>query len=158
MTKTKLNPRQKRFCKEYLIDLNATQAAVRSGYSKKTATEQASRLLTNVNISQEVKKLVDARSVKTEIKADDVLNEIKKMAFANMLDYMTPDNEGGAFIDLSKLTRDQAAAIHTLEVESYWDKHLKRLVKKIKFKLADKYRGQELLGHDQRNKYLAFYL
>jgi hypothetical protein len=43
-----LTPKQARFVQEYLIDLNATQAAIRVGYSKKTATEQASRLLTNV--------------------------------------------------------------------------------------------------------------
>src|SRR5262249_53478937 len=50
--KGELTPKQERFVQEYLVDLNATQAAIRAGYSKKTATEQASRLLTNVKVSE----------------------------------------------------------------------------------------------------------
>ena len=57
-----LNDKQQRFCDEYLIDLNATQAAIRSGYSKKTAKEQGSRLLSNVN----VKAYIDARMKEKE--------------------------------------------------------------------------------------------
>lgn len=64
----KLTPRQQRFCDEYLIDLNATQAAIRAGYSKKTAKEQGSRLLSNVNI----KSYIDERleTIKSEKIAD----------------------------------------------------------------------------------------
>jgi phage terminase small subunit len=57
MTERKLTPKQERFCLEYLRDLNATQAAARAGYSKKTANEQGARLLVNVNISEEIKRL-----------------------------------------------------------------------------------------------------
>ena len=57
-----LNEKQQRFADEYLIDLNATQAAIRSGYSKKTAKEQGSRLLSNVN----VKAYIDARMAEKE--------------------------------------------------------------------------------------------
>ena len=142
----KLTKKQECFCLEYIIDLNGTQAAIRAGYSQKTAGSIAEENLKKPEIKKEVQKHLDARRVRTEVKADDVIEEIKKMAFSNMLDYMTISEDGGAFIDLSKLTRDQAAAIVQLEVESYWDKDLKRQVKKIKFKLADKYKGQELLG------------
>lgn len=146
----KLTPKQKLFCKEYLIDLNATQAAIRSGYSEKTAYSQGQRLLKNVEAKRLIQNLMDKRAEKVEIKSDEILAEIKKMAFANMLDYMTIDKDGSAFVDLSKLTREQAAAISQLEVESYWDKDLKKTVKKIKFKLADKYKGQELLGRHRK--------
>ena len=63
-----LTPRQQRFCDEYLIDLNATQAAIRAGYSERTATEQGSRLLTKVN----VKSYIDERleTIKTNKIAD----------------------------------------------------------------------------------------
>lgn len=150
LKKKKFTKKMEAFCLEYIIDLNATQAAIRSGYSKKTSYSIGQRLLKDVEIQKKVQKLLDARRVRSEIKADDVINEIKKMAFSNMEDYMTVDDEGGAFVDLSKLTRDQAAAITQLEVESYWDKDMKKTVKKIKFKLADKYRGQELLGKHLR--------
>ena len=56
-----LTPKQERFVEEYLIDLNATQAAIRAGYSAKTAEAQGSRLLSNVNVSALVAdKHVDA--------------------------------------------------------------------------------------------------
>lgn len=54
-----MTPRQEKFCIEYLIDLNATQAAIRAGYSKKTAEALASRLLRNVNIRSRIKELQD---------------------------------------------------------------------------------------------------
>lgn len=53
----KITPKQQRFCDEYLVDLNATQAAIRAGYSAKTANEQAARLLAKVSI----KEFIDAR-------------------------------------------------------------------------------------------------
>lgn len=54
-----MTPRQEKFCVEYLIDLNATQAAIRAGYSKRTAEALASRLLRNVNIRGRIKELQD---------------------------------------------------------------------------------------------------
>ncbi len=70
MKSRKLTVKQKRFADEYLIDLNATQACIRAGYSQKTANEQGSRLLTNVNIKQylevELKKIDDNKIAKRE--------------------------------------------------------------------------------------------
>ncbi len=51
-----LTDRQERFCEEYLVDLNATQAAIRAGYSRKTANQQGSRLLVNVGIQTEIQQ------------------------------------------------------------------------------------------------------
>lgn len=72
-----LTPKQERFCEEYAIDLNGTQAAIRANYSEKTAAEQASRLLTNVKVQQRVAELKLAQSKRTEITADYVLNTIR---------------------------------------------------------------------------------
>lgn len=61
-----MNAKQKRFCEEYLIDCNATQAAIRAGYSAKTAKEQGVRLLTNVNLRTYIDQhLEEIRSEKT---------------------------------------------------------------------------------------------
>ena len=68
-----MTPKQKRFVEEYLIDLNATQAAIRAGYSKKTANPQGARLLANVSIKAALKEAQEARSERTEITADDVI-------------------------------------------------------------------------------------
>lgn len=69
----KLTPKQERFVQEYLVDLNATQAAIRAGYSAKTAREQASRLLSNVNVMEAVADGKAARTQRLEITQDQVL-------------------------------------------------------------------------------------
>ena len=108
---TKLNEKQKQFVREYLIDLNATQAAIRAGYSEKTARSQGQRLLTHVDIAAAIKVAQDERIERTEITADRVLEELAKIGFSNMQDYIRTTGEGDAFVDLSALTREQAAAI-----------------------------------------------
>lgn len=71
-----MNVKQKMFVKEYLIDLNATQAAIRAGYSKSTATKIAHQLLTKLDIQAAINHEVDARSKRVEISADYVLANI----------------------------------------------------------------------------------
>ena len=75
----KLTPRQSMFVKEYLVDLNGTQAAIRSGYSPRTANEQAARLLANVNISGAVAAGMAKRAAKVEINADYVLARLAEI-------------------------------------------------------------------------------
>lgn len=79
----KLTDKQKCFCEEYLVDLNATQAAIRAGYKSKTARSQGQRLLTNVYIQQYLQQLMDERSERTEITADRVLKELAAIAFSD---------------------------------------------------------------------------
>ncbi len=73
-----LTARQSRFVDEYLKDLNATQAAIRAGYSEKTARAQGQRLLTNVDIEAAVQERMNRRSERTHIDADFVINGIVK--------------------------------------------------------------------------------
>lgn len=79
-----LTEKQKRFCEEYLIDLNATQAALRAGYKEKTARSIASENLTKPDIQKYLKELMAERSERTEITADNVLKELEKVAFADI--------------------------------------------------------------------------
>ena len=78
-----LTARQQRFVDEYLIDLNATQAAIRAGYSAKTAEPQASRLLTNVKVSQAVAVAMNARAERLHVDADWVLRRWVEIAQAD---------------------------------------------------------------------------
>ena len=71
--------RQIRFVEEYLKDLNATQAAIRAGYSKKTARSQGARLLTNVDIAEAIQEAKEERSERTKIDQDYVLTNIQKV-------------------------------------------------------------------------------
>lgn len=83
----KMTDKQKRFCDEYLIDLNATQAAIRAGYSEKTAAEQGARLLINVKVQEYIQERKDKRIKRTEITQDMVLKELAIIAFSNATDY-----------------------------------------------------------------------
>jgi len=69
----KMTPKQQRFCDEYLIDLNATQAAIRAGYSEKTAKEQGSRLLTNVNVKLYIENRMEEKEKSLIADQDEVM-------------------------------------------------------------------------------------
>lgn len=135
-----LSPKQEQFCREYLVDLNATQAAMRSGYSPKTANEQGSRLLANVSVSARISKLRSEQAKRLDITADRVLKELGKLAFSNLGDYFKVQTDGSAVIDLSSLTPDQAAALQEITIDEYQDGkgETARQVKRIRIKLGDK--------------------
>lgn len=76
MAKDDLNPKQKQFCEEYLTDSNGTQAAIRAGYSPKTANEQAARLLANVSIQNYIRELQQKRSERLQYTQDDLLRDL----------------------------------------------------------------------------------
>lgn len=78
----KLNEKQNRFCREYIIDLNATQAAIRAGYSEKTAYSIGQRLLKKVECQELIQELMDERKKRTRLTADDVLERIDRIAKA----------------------------------------------------------------------------
>ena len=80
----KLTEKQKRFCEEYLVDLNATQAAIRAGYKEKTARSSASENLTKPDIQQYLRELIDKRSERTGIAADTVLLELERIALSDV--------------------------------------------------------------------------
>lgn len=90
----KLEEKQKMFCREYLVDFNGTQAAIRAGYSKKTANEQASRLLTKVNVQAYLKKLIENRNERTKITQDEVIADIIKVKDRCMQSEAVLDKEG----------------------------------------------------------------
>ena len=109
----KLEKRQQLFVDEYLIDLNATQAAIRAGYSPHTANEQGSRLLANVKVKNEIGKKMAVRSRRTGINQDRVLLEIAKIAFVNPIDVINMD-EATVY---NGADRDDTAAIASVKVK-----------------------------------------
>lgn len=83
-----LTAKMKQFAKEYIVDLNATQAAIRAGYSKKTAKSIGQENLTKPDLQRYIQKLMDERSQRTQITADRVLEEYAKIGFSNIADYL----------------------------------------------------------------------
>lgn len=82
-----LTEKQKRFVAEYLVDLNATQAAIRAGYSEKTAEQMGYQLLQKTSVQKAVQIAMKDRQQRTEITQDMVLDELGKVAFSKAADY-----------------------------------------------------------------------
>ena len=112
---SKLVEKQERFINEYLIDRNGTQAAIRAGYSPKTANEQASRLLANVNVQAELKKRMKAREKRTEITQDKVLKELATIGFCKITDYLSVVNGSLIVKDTSEIELDRIPAISRIK-------------------------------------------
>lgn len=141
----KLTRKQQKFVEEYLVDLNGAQAAIRAGYSAASAKEIACENLTKPHIAA----AIDAALAKTPgVTRTRIVNELALIGFSNMLDYIQPQPDGTAYVDLSQLTRDQAAAIGEVTVEDYVEGRGEdgRAVKRVKFKLSDKQGALEKLG------------
>lgn len=135
-----LTKRQERFAEEYLLDLNATQAAIRAGYKPDNADVTGPRLLTKSEVADAIRRAQEERSRRTEITVDSVLAELGRLGFANMLDFMEVGSDGIPRIDFAHITRDKAAALQELtleEVSTGIDDNL-RTTRRVKFKLADK--------------------
>ena len=80
----RITPKQQRFVTEYLIDLNATQAAIRAGYSRKTAQQQGSRLLTNVVVKRAIAAHQDRQLKAVEVRIEDVLHDLRAIAHTDL--------------------------------------------------------------------------
>jgi len=110
---SKLTPKQSAFIDEYMVDLNATQAAIRAGYSEKTARSQGQRLLTNVDIANELQKRIDKRSERTEVTQDMVIDELAKIGFSNVQKLVTSH---GGVINVEDMDEAVAASISSIEI------------------------------------------
>ena len=112
--KTKsLTPKQQCFVEEYLVDLNATQAAIRAGYSEKTAEQQGARLLGNVKVRAAIDAGKQARTERTETDQDKVLQELKRLVYS---DVRACFNEDGSLKPITEWPDEAAAAVSSIEV------------------------------------------
>lgn len=130
-----LTAKQARFVAEYLIDLNATQAAIRAGYSKKTAQMIGFENLSKPIISEALSERMRAREARTEITQDRVLQEYAKLAF---LDPRRFYDESGALIPVNLLPADVAAALVGVDVTDTYDKESNAVITTKKVKFIDK--------------------
>ncbi len=144
--KSKLNHRQYKFIQEYLIGRNATQAAILAGYSKRTAQEQSSRLLSNVMIATAISDAQKKCEIRTEITQDRILRELACFAFLDPKDLYEDDGSLKLIKDMPESAR---RAIAGLEVTEIFDnakddqKQAIGLLKKIR--LIPKQQGLDLL-------------
>lgn len=132
-----LTKKQKRFIDEYLIDLNATQAAIRAGYSPGTAQQIGSENLSKPVIRARLDKAIAERSKRTGVNADRVIMELAKIAFVNAEDVIDMDT---ATVKAGALPED-TAAIQSVKLKTFGEDGIEREIK-----MADKLKALELLG------------
>ena len=137
----KLSPKQKIFVSEYLVDLNAKQAAIRAGYSEKTAEVQGSRLLGNVKVAAVIREKLEKRASRLEITAERLDQEAARIAF---FDIRKLYREDGSLKPVSELDEDTARALSCLDVQVVGSEE-KGSSTVLKYKTASKEKGLELL-------------
>lgn len=135
-----LTDKQEMFCREYLVDLNATQAAIRAGYSDKTAQEQSSRLLSNVMVQNRISVLKSERNEQVGVDAAYVLRRLTEIDQMDVLDVLLANGELKPVKDWPKVWRTTISGMDVTEMAD----HSAGLLKKIKW--PDKVKNLELLG------------
>lgn len=139
----KLTPKQQRFVAEYLIDLNATQAAIRAGYSQRTARSVASENLTKPDISQEIARQQAQRSDRVEVTQDWVVRELQRIAAS---DPRKLYDKHGQLKPITELDDDSAASLAGVEIESMATEEGETPIRVRKVKRWEKTKALELLG------------
>lgn len=135
----KLTEKQQRFVDEYLIDLNATQAAIRAGYSAKTAQEQGSQNLSKLMVQQAIAEQMAERSRRTGVNQDRVVLELARIAFVKITDIV--DSEGKI---KSTASDDDLACIESVKYKGSESETSSSVEREVK--LSSKLKALELLG------------
>ena len=135
-----MTDKQKRFCEEYLVDLNATQAAIRAGYSANSAQQTGSENLLKPVIRARVDQMLADRSARTGVNADRVVRELAKIAFMKGTDVI--DTETGNVRE--DATDDDRACIAAVKVKQVNGADFTSVEHEIR--LCDKVKALELLG------------
>lgn len=142
--KRTLTPKQAKFCVEYLVDLNATQATIRAGYSARTAGHKASALVVDSCIQERIAEL-RIKLQETTISPKDVLDELSKIGFSNIQSFIGGENE---IKDISELTAETAAAVESIQSDIRHDSGKSDgYTEKVKIKLCSKLGALEKIGN-----------
>ena len=136
----KLTDKQAAFVAEYLVDLNATQAAIRAGYSERTAYRIGAELLHKTSVAEAIAAGQAKRAQRVEITADRVVAELAKIAFADPRDLMEWGPDGVKLKASADLTEEQAASVAEVSETTTKDGG------SLKLKKHDKVKALELLG------------
>lgn len=136
-----LTPKQLAFCREYLVDLNATAAAIRAGYSPRTAKQTGHELMHDrPSVQACITKLQEERARRVEITSDAVVKELAKIAFGDPRKVMTWGPGGVALKSSGELTDDEAAMVSEVSETTTKDGG------SLKLKTCDKIKALELIG------------
>lgn len=140
-----LSDREKRFCEEYIIDLNGTQALLRvsNRMTRQSASTESSRLLKLDRIQKRLSELRAEQSKRTAVTADRVIAELARVAF---FDLGSAYNDEGALLDVPEMPEDVRRALQGIKIFEEFGENKKKIGETRELKPADKVRALELLG------------
>ena len=141
-----MNPRQQHFVQEHLIDPNPTRAAIRAGYSKKTARSIGQENLTKPDIAQAIQRAQAKRSERLQVTADDVAQELALIGFGDVGDFFGPD---GNLLDVNELSHNAKRRLGSVEVlreHTHTNGDVHTVEQTLKIKPWDKIRALDLPG------------
>ena len=121
---TELEDKQERFCQEYIIDLNATQAAIRAGYSPKTARQIASQNLSKLNIQERISELKKDARERNDLTLDKLIQELSKIAFFKLSDVIGEDGELLPVNEWSESAKASISSLDILEIKDSSGNHI----------------------------------
>jgi phage terminase small subunit len=153
----KLRPKHRLFVHEYLVDMNGARAAIRAGYSKRTAKEQAAQLLTKLNIKRAIRAAMRKREKRLEITADKWLRELAIIGFSDLKDYLDINEDTGAIRSkgFNEMPEGASRALESIKEDRMIREDAKGndsiINEKVTFKLHDKLGALEKIG-----KHLGF--
>ncbi len=142
----RLSSKQQRFVDEFLVDLNATQAAIRAGYSPKTAKSIGSENLTKPDIQAYIQERRKEAQKRAELTLDDILAEYKRIAFTGMSKFLRINENNEPEIDLSNCTPEDLDLLTEATTEAFTEGEGIRVVRKVKIKPMDRLKALESLG------------
>jgi phage terminase small subunit len=152
MNKKKLSAKQERFCQEYLVDLNATQAAICAGYNKKTAYAIGHENLRKPKIQKRISEAMKKRQERTEITQDRVLRELALIGFSDLKNFIDIDENTGAIKakGFDQMPGETSRALESINEDRVIKEDANgeqvTVYDKVKFKTYSKIRALELLG------------
>lgn len=140
---------QKKFCDEYLIDLNATKAykvAYPNCKKDETANAASSRMLRNVKVQEYISERMKQREQRTEVTQDMVIKELAKIAFLDIRKLYTENGQLKNIADMDSETAGAISSLETLEEYEGYGNNREKIGDTQKVKLLDKTKALELLG------------
>ena len=120
--KPRFNAKQMAFMRSYVVNQNATQAAIEAGYSKKTAYSQGQRLLKKVEVKSMIDSVIAKVAERQQVRAEEVIAHTKYIGLSNMFDYILYDDDGHPYFDLKKIEKRDfmvGAAVSSTKIRRY---------------------------------------
>jgi phage terminase small subunit len=146
MKKQGLNPRQRRFVREYVVDLNATQAAIRAGYSPENSDQIGPRLVGQSKIKAAIREETERLEAKHEITIDRTLRELALIGYSSITDYSVDENGELQLKNKANFGSERAVSSIECKRKSRFDRHGQEIVETdIKIRLWDKLNALEKL-------------